>query len=323
VPIEILTVPASCWKKRLESQTSAQTTINSITLKKLHLSKVHPVISTVVFTIAMGVLSLGSHARAQTYSAAENVASFSTFSQLNSGVTYENFQNVSSNACVPTATANALSYLQNTYGITNLVLSGYDTVNTLAQDMGTYQGPPNPPGNGTYFSGQTNGLNTYLTDQGVSSMVSIAETAGVPTVASLYDWLTDSNAVTVWINWNGTGTDGFHALTLYSISYTDVSGSISGSLGFLDPWGAPAGSNSVAADVSAATFVVVNGLIDITNGYFGGAGGSTNDPDKPGASSTGTVQNGLDIAAVPEPSVFGLFGLGGLALAFAYRRRSA
>ena len=251
----------------------------------------------------------------------ETLSNFGTFSQLNSGVTYMNYLNVGRNACVPTSVANLLVYLDNTFTVPGLLQTGYSTVNTLAADMNTYQGANNDPNNGTYFSSEVSGLSTYLTDQGVSSIVSIVNATANPSPFELYNWLSAGYAVGIWINWDLAGA---HALSLYSINVVtnEFGNAVSGTMGFIDPWGAPASDTSTAVNVTNVGFVVTsNNTLYVNSGYLGGAGGSTNDPDNPGASETGSISKGLAIFAVPEPSVWILFGLSGLALVVAYRRR--
>ena len=91
-------------------------------------------------------LSIASVARAQ--SGSENTSLFGTLGQLNAGVTVANALNIQPNACVPTATANGLAFLEN-YQLSisqpdPLSFSPtYASVNNLATAMGTY--------NNTYY----------------------------------------------------------------------------------------------------------------------------------------------------------------------------
>ena len=91
-------------------------------------------------------LSIALVARAQ--SGSENTAFFGSLGQLNAGVTVANALNIQPNACVPTATADGLAFLEN-YQLSisqpdPLSFSPtYASVNNLATAMGTY--------NNTYY----------------------------------------------------------------------------------------------------------------------------------------------------------------------------
>ena len=275
--------------------------------------------SVVIVMTLSGILASANIAHAN-LTVSENLASFGTFSQINSGVTYTNYLNVGPNACVPTSVANSLIYLNNTYSVPDLLQTGYNTVNTLAQDMGTFQGSGTNDPNGTSWENWQSGLSTYLINQGVSSRVSITSAVTTPNPLQLYNWLTLGKAVGIAINWDAGGG---HALSLYSIdiSTNNLGNPIGGTLGFVDPWGEPAGASATAVTISAATFIVTNNSLYVSGGYLGGAGGSTNDPDNPGTSGTGSIGYGLAISVVPEPASCLLLGVGVLAVLISLRRR--
>jgi hypothetical protein len=179
--------------------------------------------------------------------------------QLNASV--NGGQSVQNMSCVPTATADALSYLaayqEVTYDTTPFTVTPntYTAVNALQTDMGTTS-------KGTSTTGQANGLNTYLTTDNpaptvtISGQVSQLETSGTipgygsgnfaagitmqtanPTATFLANALNANDAVEVGILWGTvSGTDfypsgGEHELALNQINMS------AGTIGFVDPGG--------------------------------------------------------------------------------------
>jgi hypothetical protein len=127
---------------------------------------------------ALMVLSSASSSSAQ--SGSESIGTFSFLGQNNTEVMYENTANVRPFACVPTAVANGLYYLEH-----NAAMEGqpdpftvspgnYTAVNVLAQAMNTtstYYYNPNPPHQllptgGTTIAGAGLGLINYLSPGG-------------------------------------------------------------------------------------------------------------------------------------------------------------
>ncbi len=170
-------------------------------------------------------------------------------------------QAVQNMSCVPTATADALSYLaayqEVTYDTTPFTVSPntYTAVNALQSDMNT-------TARGTSTTAQVNGLNTYLTTDNpaptvtISGQVSQLETSGTvpgygsgnfaaganiqtanPTASFLANALNANDAVEVGILWGTvSGNDfypsgGEHELALNQINLN------AGSIGFVDPGG--------------------------------------------------------------------------------------
>jgi PEP-CTERM motif len=164
-------------------------------------------------------------------------------------------------SCVPTATADALSYLaayqEVTYDTTPFTVTPntYTAVNALQSNMGTTS-------KGTSTTGQVNGLNTYLTTGNpaptvkISGQVSQLETSGTipgygsgifaagtsittanPSASFLANALNANAAVEVGILWgtlSGTSfypSGGEHELALNQINLS------SGTIGFVDPGG--------------------------------------------------------------------------------------
>jgi hypothetical protein len=126
-------------------------------------------------------LSIAPVARAQ--SGSEDINLFGTLGQLNAGVTFANALNIQPNACVPTATANGLAFLEN-YQLSisqsdPLSFSPtYASVNNLATAMGTY--------NNTYYQyyNATNKL-VYTSKNVRNAATDAAATAlGATTVAT-------------------------------------------------------------------------------------------------------------------------------------------
>ncbi len=164
-------------------------------------------------------------------------------------------------SCVPTATADALSYLaayqEVTYDTTPFTVTPntYTAVNALQSDMGTTS-------KGTSTTGQVNGLNTYLTTDNpapsvkISGQVSQLETSGTipgygsgifaggtsivtanPSATFLANALNNNAAVEVGILWGTLSSGKFypsggeHELALNQINLS------SGTIGFVDPGG--------------------------------------------------------------------------------------
>jgi hypothetical protein len=107
-------------------------------------------------------LSVAPVARAQ--SGSESTILFGSLGQLNAGVTVANALNIQPNACVPTATADGLAFLEN-YQLSigqpdPLSFSPtYASVNNLATAMGTY--------NNTYYQYYDAGNNLVYTSKNV------------------------------------------------------------------------------------------------------------------------------------------------------------
>jgi hypothetical protein len=186
--------------------------------------------------------------------------------QGNNAIVTANTQGVANNACVPTASANGLSYLEAYQTIVagnpnpfSTTPDTYPTVNTLIGNMGT-------TASGTPTVGQMNGLYTYLQANapGVSLSGQVAPVeksnlpgfygagnfnagfsanvqAANPSAQFLYNNLAAKNAVELGLLWGtynsaGGGTfnyTGGHEVTLEGMNMSGGTGTMS----VLDPWG--------------------------------------------------------------------------------------
>ncbi|HTY89077.1 MAG TPA: hypothetical protein VMB80_16645 [Candidatus Acidoferrum sp.] len=123
--------------------------------------------------VALGLV-IASVARAQ--SGSENTGLFSTLGQLNAGVTVANALNIQPNACVPTAVANGLAFLENyqlSIGQPDPLsfTPTYASVNNLATAMGTY--------NNTYYQYYDAGNNLVYTSVNVRNDAAAAALGAV------------------------------------------------------------------------------------------------------------------------------------------------
>jgi hypothetical protein len=133
-------------------------------------------------------------------SAEENIGTFSFLGQLNKAVTYENNVAVGPVACVPTAVANGLYFLQH-----NAAMEGqpdpfkedagtYDAVNTLAALMGTsyrvFINPDPPPrysmSGGTPIVSSALGLMKYMSATGQNPAPTISVTGQYSKAAEVW-----------------------------------------------------------------------------------------------------------------------------------------
>jgi hypothetical protein len=291
---------------------------------------------------ALGFSFAGMLARAQTGS--ETLSYFGTIGQGNAAIVAANGQDVADNACVPTATANGLTYLENYYNFALDEPSPFSTspntttqVNNLITAMQTTR-------DGTQTDNEFNGLVSYLSPTGANPSPSVKVTgqyspltpggwlagtgfpAGVanvnPTVSYLANALNANDGVELGIQWGSTSggtftpSRGGHEVTLQSISFNPTSDT--GSITFIDPWGTTqtdgggnrhaGGTAEVVGDTfSASLSVDQNGLLVITYPlpYDG-----LNAPQDNGTAigdQTGQVARILDDTVeyvVPEPSTY-------------------
>jgi hypothetical protein len=271
--------------------------------------------------------------------------------QGNSAIVNAYSQAVANNACVPTATADGLAYLeayQQSIGQGTPFSStpnSYPTVNTLIADMGTTS-------SGTTTTGQLNGLYNYLsaTAPGVTISGQVAPLeatmasfygsgsfnsgyaaniqAANPTAQYLYSALSGNGAVQLGLLWGsynsvaGTFTStGGHEVDLESINTSTKA------MTFLDPWGSTtgnAGTSGLLGVGATYTNITLSGS-SYTLVYF-------NNPP-PDGDRTGGTEFGFPTAAtalilddtveiVPEPTVLTLLGGGTLAMLARFRRKS-
>jgi hypothetical protein len=153
--------------------------------------------------IGFGSIILFSAPIASAQSGSEPIGTFSFLGQKNTEVTYENPLNVGPVACVPTAVANGLYYLEHNAAMEDKPdpftadPGTYLAVNQLAQVMGTTHSVfnnPNPPppritSGGTTIVGSALGLMKYLSPQGQNPAPTISVTGQYSAAAD--SWLGD------------------------------------------------------------------------------------------------------------------------------------
>jgi hypothetical protein len=245
---------------------------------------------------AASVLSILPMAKAQ--SGSENAAFFGTFGQGNNAIVSANNQAVANMACVPTAVANGLTFLQNYQasigGTGPLTFApSYTSINNLIGNMGTtangtgignaatglqsYVGPGGAnPAPGMSISGQYTGISTMTRNytQGWYTGIPGSFVNETPTASFLADSLNQNFAVEFTLLWgfqtNGTFYlgGGGHELTLQAIDLQ------AGSISFYDPWGnsqiTTVGTNTIYnAGTSALRYTgtltqLGNGLLAVT-----------------------------------------------------------
>jgi len=166
---------------------------------KINLTHSGSTLCLIGLTAALVLISSG--ARAQ--SGEENIGTFSFLGQLNPDVKYENNLNVGPVACVPTAVANGLYYLEHNAAMEGkadpftMDVGTYDAVNTLAQLMGTSYRVfinPNPPpprieSGGTAIVSSALGLMKYLGPKGQNPAPTISVSGQYSSAAD--SWLGD------------------------------------------------------------------------------------------------------------------------------------
>jgi hypothetical protein len=231
------------------------------------------------------------------------------------------------NSCVPTSTANGLSFLEQyalSISLANPFSSTpdtYATVNSLQTSMGTTP-------KGTSVAGQQAGVGAYLT---ANAPTVTWNNAFDPTATLLGNLLNNNNAVQLGILWGGPsggsfpGTNGGHFVSLVSMDLTGGSGFMT----ILDPWGnnttgagVNAGTNATFQTLAVTTLVLTNGAfigtylaVTYTNTsvlYVGpddttAADGTTAYGDSTGMMGLIAVET---VEAVPEPNSFALLGVG-------------
>lgn len=267
---------------------------------------------------------------------AQNASEFSLYDNLpiflgqgNSQV--NGSQAVMNNSCVPTSTANGLSFLeQYAFSISmpdpfSSSPDTYATVNSLQTSMGT-------TAKGTTVAGQQTGVGTYLTANAPS--VTWGNNSD-PTAMLLGNLLNSDAAIQLGILWGTSvnsmfpGTNGGHFVSLVSMNLTGGSGTMT----ILDPWG----NNTTGAGVNAGTNATFQTLavstITLTNGAFIGTyldvtytntsvlyvgPDDTFVADGTTAYGAGAAMTGLiavdTIEMVPEPTSFALLAVGALGL---------
>jgi hypothetical protein len=293
-----------------------------------------------VFSVILTV----SPAKAQ--SGSENAAFFGTFGQGNNAIVSANNQGVANMACVPTAVANGLTFLQNyeaSIGGTGPLsfAPSYTSINNLIGNMGTtangtglgsaatglqtYVGPGGAnPGPGMSISGQYTGISTMTRNYTQGWYTGIPGTFAnvTPTASFLADSLNQNFAVEFTLLWGFQTNNTFylggggHELTLQAINLQ------AGSISFFDPWG-NSQISATATNAGASAVLYTGTLTQLGNGLLA-VTYPTNAPTEPLEIEPDAGENDSDlpgdangqvgyivadmVETVPEPTSFALFG---------------
>lgn len=295
------------------------------------------------------LLLLACVSTGRSQSGSETLSYFGALGQGNGGVTYvnPNYANsvaVGPNACVPTATANGLAFLENyaNFGLDipspfTTTPNAYPQVNNLAAAMGTFNTTKSGAGGwtnlgGTYTTSMFNGLQNYLGTGGSNPAPTVSisgQYAGgtpatwftgtfnkglnlansTPSPAFLAGALNANEAVEITLEWGSYNGNTWNALGGgHEVTLNSINmASGSGTIGFIDPWGSGVGSNPGTDGVN------VNGTVSLVNGYLyvtypitvSGPDPTDNNPGDVVGSNGETGR--IDVAmveAIPEPSTW-------------------
>jgi hypothetical protein len=298
--------------------------------------------------------------QAQNLSGSEALYTGNTYSILNqNSTTYVDptvgGANVGPNACVPTAVAQGLSYLE--YYQTS-VLGKADpfavspntvtAINSLAAAMSTSQN--STTGNyGTTYPARVTGTTAYLTANpapsvavingqyapSYSALATIGATSQSPMNAGpvaqfLANGLQNNYGVEFAILWGTLGannaftsTGGGHFVTAQSINFNPNTGT--GTINFYDPGSASLIQTATLTTTSAGQLYVSYPAppapANADQGESSEESLSTSYEDGGAATPGGVIINDLEEAVVPEPATWSLV-VGGISAMFAFRKRS-
>lgn len=288
----------------------------------------------------LSVVGAAPGAFAQSGSELATSSDFGNTGQGDATIVGQYGQGLANNACVPTADANGMMYLQNyweaTYGQSLFAAppSSGTAVNSLISDMGT-------TANGTTINGEFSGLQNYLaanpapnvrvTGQYSPSIPSgwltssPAIPAGpyvqnvqnvTPTAQYLATALNANDGVEVGIQWGSLANNAFttsgtggHQLTLEQISWNSSTGT--GTATFIDPWGS---ETSVAPGATAGeltgTLCSIDGNLVVSfnslspNGYTAASESNDSAIGHGNHVESGVILEDTVEYVVPEPATY-------------------
>lgn len=246
-------------------------------------------------------------------------------------------QAVKNNSCVPTSTANGLSYLEfyqlsignaDPFTVTPNNVTAINALQT-AQSVGP---------TGTSAANAIAGLNSYISPTGANPAPTVATSQVYdPTAGYLGTGLGANDAIQLGILWGaingGTFTPvnggGGHFVSLTGMNMNNGTGTMT----ILDPWGdgssdPNAGTQGafISLNVTTVNLTGVGNVLYVT--YTANPPDDTTGVDGTGATSYGIAgQTGYiavdDLeAVVPEPSTFALIGAGAIGLLAKLRRKA-
>jgi hypothetical protein len=227
-------------------------------------------------------------------------------------------------ACGPTSLYNSFVYLETLDPSLDSDLTGSSaasTINTLETDMNLV------PGSGISAAGLVNGTTQYISNAGLSGLVTVASQIGSANVTAqfIYNQLAMGEDVEVGFTWNGA--TGGHVIALTGMSSFNTTTNTA-TVSFLDPWGNGTGAEDANPDPTrgdlegggpaapGTTAAAETGSLTFANGvwtlsYTGSAAGA--------GGGSGTLVVVAAESVVPEPST--IFLLSGVLVVFVFLAR--
>lgn len=285
-----------------------------------------------LFLIPASLLAAAAPLPAQTYSEYIDISLYGYLDQYSMNASH-NF--VGNEACIPTSSTNALTYLQNAYSsVYGSSLSGSTytswkaTDSLLIADMGT------TASEGTYYTQFVYGLNQFFDDQPSVSKPQFSGmfydagwgglypkpsyvTEGHPTAEFMAESLDAGAALITLIEYTGGG--GGHGILVNGFTWD--SSTSTGTLLFIDPlnpsqnYSDTTGTGPTLQTTGTLTLNEFGNLLLTYDQYEGGLPYSSGE-----FSTVSAVIDGALALTVPEPSTWMLTGLG-LALCLGMLRR--